>query len=172
MIAAAFHKPKDNRVEHDLLCREVQVLYSAEKLIFSGLTRMIRKAYNPELKTTFQEHLEETGLHIERLERIAQILNINPEGDYDSSVNSLIVDNGNVAHKAPIPENLDASLMEEAQKIEQYEISGYGTAGYYALELGLIEVAVLLHETLKEERAIEIKLSNLAKKTSCGIDRG
>lgn len=148
---------------HDLLCHEVQVLYSAEKQIFAGLTRMIKKTYNLELKAAFQQHLEETGTHIERLERCAQILNIDPDGDGNPAVKGLIAEGEKVMHKDTIPETLDAALIAGAQKIEHYEISGYGTAAYFALELGLTEVAMLLHETLEEEKATDLKLNNLAK---------
>jgi ferritin-like metal-binding protein YciE len=148
---------------YDLLCHEIQALYSAEKLIFAGMTRMIKKTYNLELKAAFQQHLEETSLHIERLERCAQILDIDSDGDGNPAVKGLIAEGEKVMHKDVIPETLDAALLAGAQKIEHYEISGYGTAAYYALELGLIDVAILLNETLEEEKATDLKLNNLAK---------
>ena len=147
----------------DLLCHEVQVLYSGEKLIVGGLERMIQKASNAELKAAFHQHLEETQTHIKRLEQAATLLKIDPDGDGNPSVKGLIAEGEKVMHKDASPETLDASLIAGAQKIEHYEISGYGSAAYYAEELGLGEVATLLRQTLGEEQATDTKLNDLAK---------
>ncbi len=147
----------------DLLCHEVQVLYSAEKLLIAGIERMVMKANNMELKAAFLQHLEETRIHIERLEQAAQLLNIDADGDGNPAMKGLIAEGEKVMHKDTNPETLDATLIAGAQKIEHYEISGYGSAAYYAEELELFDVANLLRETLNEEQATDEKLNELAK---------
>ncbi|GGK82328.1 ferritin-like domain-containing protein [Rufibacter glacialis] len=147
----------------DLLSHEVQVLYSAERLIMVGLPRMIEKAHSQQLKSAFTTHLEETKVQAERLERIAAQLGVSPEGDGNPSMKGLIAEGEKTMHKDATPEVMDASLICGAQKIEHYEISGYGTAAYLAEELGLTEVAQLLRMSLEEEQKTDTLLNNLAK---------
>jgi ferritin-like metal-binding protein YciE len=147
----------------DLLCHEVQVMYSCEKLSVAGLKRMLEKASNPELKSAFQQHLEETKIQIERLEEAAALLDIDPDGDGNPSIKGLIAEGEKVMHKDTNAETLDATLIAGAQKIEHYEISGYGTAVHYAKELGLKEVAELLISNLEEEKNSDLKLNVLAQ---------
>jgi len=149
----------------DLLCQEVQDLYTAEKLQISGLTRMIEKTENAELKEAFSQHLDETYVHKERLEKAAKLLNIEPEGDGNPAIKGLIAEGEKVMHKESTHEALDATLIAGAQKIEHYEISGYGSAKCYAEELGLSEIASLMNETLIEEQATDTRLNDLAKRT-------
>ncbi|ALJ00969.1 YciE/YciF ferroxidase family protein [Rufibacter tibetensis] len=148
---------------HDLLSHEVQTLYSAERIILMGLPRMIEKAQSPQLKAAFTTHLDETTVQVERLEKIAAQLSISPEGDGNPSMKGLIAEGEKVMHKDATSEVMDASLICGAQKIEHYEISGYGTAAYLAEELGLTEVAQLLRMTLEEEQKTDTLLNNLAK---------
>ena len=148
---------------NDLLSHEVQVLYSGEQLLIAGLERMIKKSTNLELKALFQQHLDETKTHIERLKQAAKLLNIDPDGDGNPSMKGLIAEGEKVMHKDTDPETLDATLIAGAQKIEHYEISGYGTAAHYAERLGLTQVATLLRQTLDEEQATDTKLNELAK---------
>ena len=148
----------------DLLCNEVQALYSAEKLQITGLTRMIEKTENAELKAAFSQHLEETHIHKERLEKAAKLLNIEMEMDGNPAIKGLIAEGEKIMHKESTPEALDATLIAGAQKIEHYEISGYGSAKCYAEELGLTEVAHLMNETLIEEQATDTRLNDLAKR--------
>jgi ferritin-like metal-binding protein YciE len=147
----------------DLLCHEVQVMYSCEKLSVPALKRMTEKADNRELKSTFQQHLEETKIQMERLEEAAKLLDIDPEGDGNPSIKGLIAEGEKVMHKDTNPETLDATLIAGAQKIEHYEISGYGTAVHYAKELGLNDVADLLIKNLEEEKNSDFKLNVLAQ---------
>jgi ferritin-like metal-binding protein YciE len=147
----------------DLLCHEVQALYSAEELLVSGIKRMFAQANNLELKAAFQQHLEETKIHIERLLEVSRILNIDPEGDSNPAMKGLIAEGEKAMDKESNAETMDAALIVAAQKIEHYEIAGYGSATYYAEELGLYDVANLLQKTLAEEKATDKKLNMLAK---------
>ena len=147
---------------NDLLGHEIQVLYSGERLLVAGIKRMIEKANNLELKVAFQLHLEETETHISRLEQAAKMMNIDPEGDGNPSMKGLLAESEKAMHKDSTPETMDATLIAAAQKIEHYEIAGYGTAAVYAEELGYYSMAKMLKETLDEEIATDTRLNNLA----------
>ncbi|WP_034256522.1 ferritin-like domain-containing protein [Adhaeribacter aquaticus] len=148
---------------NDVLLNEIQSLYSAETLIIAGLPRMIEKAHNEELKAAFTQHLAETERQRERLEQIAKQFNIDPDDVGNPSLKGLIAEGEKLMHKDAAPEVMDAVLLAAAQKIEHYEISGYGTAAYLAEELGLNNVAQLLRQTLEEEQKTDTILNNLAK---------
>ena len=154
---------KELRNLTDLLGHEIQVLYNAENLLLVALKRMSKKSSNLELKAVFEQHLEETETHIERLEHAAELLDIAPDEDGNPAMKGLIAEGEKLMHKDANPETLDAALIAGAQKIEHYEISGYGSAAYYAEELGFNEVAALLKQTLEEEKATDTRLNNLAK---------
>lgn len=147
----------------DLLFHEIQVLWSAEKLLIAGIPRMIEKATDESLKAAFTQHLKETEIHKERLEEAAKHLGIDPDGDGNPAMKGLIAEGEKAMHKDATPETMDATLIAGAQKIEHYEISGYGTAAHLAESRGLTEVARLLKLTLQEEQATDTKLNNLAK---------
>ena len=148
---------------NDLLTHEIEVLYSAEHLLIDGLERMQQKANDPQLKAAFQQHLEQTRTHIERLKQASKLLGIDPDGDGNPSMKGLIAEGEKAIHEDANDEVKDASLICGAQKIEHYEISGYGTAAYYAESLGQSQVASLLRQTLQEEQETDTKLNNLAK---------
>jgi ferritin-like metal-binding protein YciE len=147
----------------DLLDHEVQAMYSAEKLITKGLPRMIAEARNHELKQAFELHLRETESQIERLEQVADMLDINAEGDKNLGMAGIIAEGEQVMHKDATPEAMDAALICGAQKVEHYEIAGYGTAVYLAQELGFDQVATVLEGILMEEKKTNEILNQLAK---------
>lgn len=147
----------------DLLNHEIQVLYDAEKLLIAAMPRMAEKALDQELKAAILQHLEQTRQHKERLEQVGRLLDMNPEGGKNPSMKGLIAEGEKVMHKDASPEAMDAALIAAAQKIEHYEIAGYGTAAHIANGLGLDEVYRILNMTLKEEQTTDTKLNNLAK---------
>ena len=147
----------------DLLNHEIQVLYDAEKLLIAAIPRMAEKAHDPVLKAAFLKHLEETKEHKNRLEQVARLMDINPNGDGNTGMKGLIAEGEKVMHKNASKEAMDAALICGAQKIEHYEIAGYGTAAHLALGLALDQVYNLLNMTLQEEQATDTKLNNLAK---------
>jgi ferritin-like metal-binding protein YciE len=148
---------------NDLLKHEVQVLYEAEKLQLLALKRMTTKANNAELKDIFQQHLEETKNQKVRLERVAELLKIDPTADVNPSIVGLVAEGELVLHKDATTEALDATLIAGVQKVEHYEIASYGTAATLAEQLGLNEIYELLTVSLSEEKETDIKLSKLAK---------
>ena len=147
----------------DLLNHEVQAMYSAEKLITAGLPRMIANAHSPELKQAFQTHLDETERQIQRLEQVADLLEIDASGDKNLGMAGIIAEGEQVMHKDATPEALDAALICGAQKVEHYEIAGYGTAVYLAQELGFDQAATILDSILEEEKKTNDILNALAK---------
>jgi Uncharacterized protein conserved in bacteria len=149
----------------DLLIHEVQVLYNTEKYQLLALPRMLKNATNDELKGALQQHLDETKIHKERLEKVGQLLNIDPDDEGSPSIKGLVFEGEKVLHKDAKPEVRDAAILAGVQKVEHYEISGYGTAAYLSEMLGLHEINELLGETLDEEKATDEKLNGIAKNT-------
>lgn len=146
----------------DLLHHEIQVLYSAENQLIKAMPRMAEKAHDQQLKNALEMHLEQTKQQKERLKQAADFLGIDPDGDKCEAMAGLIAEGEVVMHKDATKEALDAAIICGAQKIEHYEIAGYGTAAHLAEGLGLNEVHQLLSQTLNEEKNTDEKLNRLA----------
>lgn len=146
-----------------LLVHDIQDLYSAEKQLVEALPKMAEKASDPELAAAFQHHLGQTEHHVVRLERIAEILGVEADEVTCKAMKGLIKEAEEVMKEAESPETLDAGMIGAAQKVEHYEMAGYGTARAYARKLGLTEVARILQETLDEESAANEKLTMIAE---------
>lgn len=146
-----------------LLAHEMKDLYSAEKQILKALPKMARAASHPELVQAFEHHLEETKKHVQRLEQAFSSLDYGPGGEHCEAMEGLI-EEGESAIGAEAPAQVkDVALIIAAQKVEHYEIAGYGSARSLAQLLGSEQVAALLQETLDEEAAANELLSKLAK---------
>jgi ferritin-like metal-binding protein YciE len=148
---------------NELLVEELKDLYSAETQITKALPKMAKAASHKELKAAFQEHLEETKAQIERLERVMELLEATPKGKKCKAMGGLIEEGEEKLELKAEPAIKDAALIGAAQKIEHYEIAGYGTARTFAEILGQNEVAELLQATLDEESATDEKLTELAE---------
>ena len=146
-----------------LLVHEVQDLYDAEKQLIEALPRMAEKASHPQLKAAFTGHLRETEQQARRLEQIARMLNVDPDEVSCKAMKGLIKEGEEVIKEGKDPAVTDAGLIGAAQKVEHYEMAGYGTARAHAQNLGLIEIARLLQQTLDEESAANEKLTRLAE---------
>lgn len=147
---------------NDLFEHQLQDLYSAEMQIMDALPKMRDKASDNQLKSAFDEHLEETRQQKERIEEACEKLNIDPKGEKCKAIAGIIAEAEDFIKEASDPDVMDAGLIANAQRVEHYEIAGYGTACHYADELGHPEVASLLKETLNEEKSTDDKLNNLA----------
>ncbi len=147
----------------DLFQHELKDLYSAEKQLLEALPKMAEKAQDPKLKEAFQSHLEETKVQKERLEKVCELLGISPGRMKCKAMEGLIEEGEDMIDENATPETKDAGLIASAQRIEHYEISGYGTAAHFAESLGHTEAFQLLSETLKEEQNADTKLNKLAK---------
>lgn len=162
----------------DLLKHEIEDLQSVEDQILEALPKMIDKANNPDLKKALQEHLQVTEQHKSRLEKIMQNVQSGNEGSNGKKKGILgifgngkqvckgmkgIIEEGEKIMSSDIsPEALDAAIIASAQKVEHYEICGYGTARSFAMELGMEQVAKQLEQTLNEEYEADDLLTNLA----------
>lgn len=147
----------------DLLLYELRDLHSAESQLIEALPKMADAAHNPELKKAFHEHMEETRAQRERLDEIGRILDFDIKGEKCEAMAGLIKEGSEVIKSKSTPEVKDAGLVGAAQRVEHYEIAGYGTANNFAKQLGLTEVSELLSRTEDEEKHADELLNRLAK---------
>lgn len=148
----------------DLFENQLKDLYSAESQLIDALPGMIKKANNNRLKEAFESHFEETKEQKERLEGICRVLKISPEGERCRAMEGLIKEAKSLMESTTTDEVMDAALIAEAQRVEHYEIAGYGTAVRYAKELGHSKVAETLQISLDEEYDADNTLDKLAEK--------
>ncbi len=148
----------------ELLLDELKDLYSAEKQITKALPKMAKAAVSPDLKKAFETHLEETQGHIERLDQIFETLGKSPKGKVCHGMQGLLEEGSEVLKEADKGGVRDAALISAAQRVEHYEMAGYGSVREFASLLGQKEIASLLDETLEEEKAADEKLTGIAKK--------
>jgi ferritin-like metal-binding protein YciE len=147
----------------DLYIHELKDLYSAEKQLVKALPKMAKAATNKELAAGFQEHLEQTKEHAQRLEQILSTHKETVRGPKCKGMEGLIAEGAEMIEEEADAEVKDAGLIAAAQRVEHYEMAGYGTARTYANILGDKEGANMLQTTLEEERATDQKLTKLAK---------
>jgi ferritin-like metal-binding protein YciE len=148
----------------DLYVDELKDLYNAEGQLLKALPRMAKKATASELQAAFTEHLEVTRRQIERLEQIFEGLNVSPKGKKCKAMEGLVEEAKEVIDGDDgQPAVMDAALIACAQRIEHYEIAGYGCVRTFARLLGYTDAERLLQETLNEEGEADKKLSELAE---------
>lgn len=147
----------------ELYINELKDLYSAENQLVKALPKMAKASDSDELRTAFEEHLEQTREHVARLEKIFEALDETPKGKKCKGMEGLIEEGGELIEEDPGPEELDAGLISAAQRVEHYEIAGYGCVRTYANLLGESEAVSLLEQTLAEEKETDEKLTELAE---------
>lgn len=148
----------------DLYVEELRDLYSAENQILEALPKMAEKASNPELKTAFQEHLTVTQDQVKRLETIFDELGVKPSGHHCKGMEGLLKEGQEMMSMRAQPDTMDAALISSAQRVEHYEMAGYGSVRTYARQLGLENQAETLQRTLDEEGQTDHRLSALAER--------
>jgi ferritin-like metal-binding protein YciE len=146
----------------DLLIDELRDIYHAEKQLTRALPKLARAASNEQLKEAFTQHLEETRGQIERLEQVFELLDTRTRGKPCHAMEGLIEEAKEIMEMGLEPELLDVALIAAAQKVEHYEIAGYGTLVALAQASGFSEAAQLLQETLDEEKKTDQLLNKLA----------
>jgi ferritin-like metal-binding protein YciE len=147
----------------ELYIDELKDLYSAENQLVKALPKMAKAASSDELRQGFEKHLEQTKGHVERLERIFQALGESPKGKTCKGMQGLIEEGSEVTEEDYDSSVLDAALIGAAQRVEHYEIAGYGTVRSMAETLGEDNHVSLLEETLEEEKETDQKLTELAE---------
>lgn len=147
----------------DLFVDQIKDLYDAENRLTDALPKMADAANSSQLKQAFSDHLRETQGHVSRLEQVFRAINIEPERDTCDAMKGLIAEGETMIKAKGDPTIKDAALIAAAQRVEHYEISGYGTARTFAQRLGLTQAANLLQQTLQEEKAADEKLNTIAE---------
>jgi ferritin-like metal-binding protein YciE len=147
----------------DLLVMELGDLYDAEQRLCEALPKMAEAAHSQSLKAAFEEHSRQTQRHVSRLEQIFVDMGRPANSETCAAMKGLISEGKEIINATGSPEVRDAALIGAAQRVEHYEIAGYGTARTFALQLGLADVARLLQSTLEEERTTNEHLTELAE---------
>jgi ferritin-like metal-binding protein YciE len=147
----------------DLFEHQLKDLYSAESQLIEALPKVAKKASDSKLKAAFENHLEETKTHKTRLEEICDSLEIAPKGETCKAMKGLIKEAESFMEEAENKNIMNVGLIAAAQRVEHYEISGYGTAVRYAKELGYNDAASILQKTLDEEYNADNLLDELAE---------
>jgi ferritin-like metal-binding protein YciE len=148
-----------------LFVEELRDLYSAENQILKALPKMAKTASSPQLQAAFNEHLKQTEGHVNRLETIFKRLDKSPKGKTCKAMEGLVEEGSEMMSEKGEPAVIDAGLIAAAQRVEHYEIAGYGTVRTYARLLGDTEAERLLQQTLDEEGETDKKLTALAEGT-------
>lgn len=149
----------------DLFLIQIKDLYDAEQRLIAALPKMAEAAHSPELKRAFEMHLEETRDQARRLEQIFNLLGESPERQTCEAMKGLVEEGADIIKAKGEDEIRDAALIAAAQRIEHYEISGYGSARTFAQRLGLSDAVRLLQETLDEEGNTDKILTHIAEES-------
>ena len=146
-----------------LYIEELRDLYSAENQLLKALPKMAKGASSDELKLAFENHLDQTKVHVERLEEIFERLDETPKGKTCQAMKGLVEEGSEILEEDGEESVLDAGIIAAAQKVEHYEVASYGTVRTFAQLLGEDEAAELLQETLDEEGEADKLLTQLAQ---------
>jgi ferritin-like metal-binding protein YciE len=152
---------KENRLKH-LYIEELKDLFSAENQLLKALPKMAKASTSEDLRAGFEGHLEQTKEHVARLEKIFKDLGETAGGKKCKGMAGLIEEGAEMIAEDPAPEELDAGLISAAQRVEHYEMAGYGCVSAYAKLLGEDRALSLLKRTLEEEKETDKKLSQLS----------
>lgn len=149
----------------ELFVEELQDLYSAENMIIKALPKMIEKSSSPDLKKALEEHLQQTRGQIRRLDQIFdQLPKVDREDRKCKGMEGLLKEGEDILKEKAEPEVRDAAIISAAQRVEHYEMAGYGTVRTYARLLGHAEWAQLLQQTLDEEKEADRTLNALSER--------
>lgn len=154
-----------------LLLEELKDLHSAETQITKTLPKLIKTASSQDLKKAFEKHLKETEGQIERLDQIFEILGKKSTQKTCVGMKGILTEGSEMLQETESGDVRDAALISAAQRVEHYEMAAYGTVRAYAEQIDQSEVADLLEETLKEEKAADEKLTEISKKISSAAKR-
>ncbi|HEX3821795.1 MAG TPA: ferritin-like domain-containing protein [Candidatus Sulfotelmatobacter sp.] len=156
----------------ELYIDELKDLYNAENQLLKALPKMAKASSSDELRQGFEEHLEQTRGHVERLEQIFESLDESPKGKKCMGMEGLVKEGSEVMDEDFEDAVMDAALIGAAQRVEHYEIAAYGTVSEFAKLLGQSEHVSLLQETLQEEKDTDEKLTEMAKEINPQANEG
>lgn len=147
-----------------LFVEELKDLYSAETQITKALPKLVKAATSSDLRSAFEHHLKETEGHVERLEQIFEILGESPKGKTCDGMKGVLEEGSEAVKETEEGDVRDVGMISAAQRVEHYEMAGYGAVRSYAERLGQTKIAQLLQATLDEEKAADKKLTEIAEK--------
>lgn len=147
----------------DVYVDELRDLYNAEQQLIKALPKMAKAATSKDLRQGFEEHLEQTKGHAHRLEQIFQALGESIKGKKCKGMEGIVTEGAEVISEDYEGAAMDAAIISAAQRVEHYEIAGYGSVHAYATILGEAEAANLLERTLNEEKETDQKLTDLSE---------
>jgi ferritin-like metal-binding protein YciE len=157
---------------HDLYVDQLRDLYDAENQLVKALPKMAEASASDELREGFEEHLEQTRGHVQRLEQIFERLGEKPKGKKCKGMEGLVKEGSETLDEDMQEDTKDAGIIAAAQRVEHYEIAAYGTVRTYADLLGLDDDARLLEQTLEEEKETDQKLTQLAENINVQAEEG
>ena len=146
----------------NLFLHELKDLLSAEKQLVKALPKMAEGASSEKLTSAFEEHLEQTKVHVSRLEQIFELLDKSPRAEHCKAMEGLVKESADLLEEEGTEVVMDAALIGAAQRVEHYEIAAYGTTRSLAELLGYDKAVKLLEETLEEEKEADAKLTEIA----------
>jgi ferritin-like metal-binding protein YciE len=147
-----------------LFVEELKDLYSAETQITKALPKLVKAATSSDLRSAFEHHLKETEGHVQRLEQIFEILGESPKGKTCDGMKGVLEEGSEAVKETEEGDVRDVGMISAAQRVEHYEMAGYGAVRSYAERLGQTKIAQLLQATLDEEKAADKKLTEIAEK--------
>ena len=147
----------------ELLEHELNDIHSAETQLVDALPKMASGAQSDDLRAALEKHLEQTRVHLQRIEEICADLKVSPGGETCKGMEGLIQEGQEVLQSGMEAEPKQAALIGAAQRVEHYEIAAYGTARAHARQLGYVKAYELLTKTLDEEKDTDQKLTQLAE---------
>src|ERR1700736_4001428 len=156
----------------ELYVNELKDLYSAETQLVKALPKMAKASSNAELRQGFEEHLRQTSEHVSRLEQLFEMLGEKPTGKKCLGMEGLVKEGAETISEDYEDALMDAAIIGAAQRVEHYEIAGYGTVRAFAELLGESEHVSLLEQTLEEEKETDEKLTQLAKQINSQAGEG
>ncbi|HTX33401.1 MAG TPA: ferritin-like domain-containing protein [Bryobacteraceae bacterium] len=148
---------------HALYLKELRDLYNAENQIVKALPKMIEAANSAELRAALSNHLEQTKGHVARLERVFQLHNESPKGETCKGMEGIIDEDKSLLSHDENRGVRDAGIIAGAQKVEHYEMAGYGSVRSWAQQMGHTQAVELLQQTLDEEKQADAKLTQIAQ---------
>jgi ferritin-like metal-binding protein YciE len=155
--------PRKAKTLDELFHDTVKDIYFAEKKILSTLPKMAKAAQSDELKKAFEDHRSQTEGHVQRLEKVFELIDQKPQGKSCAAILGITEEGAEIMEDYEGSPALDAGLLAAAQAVEHYEISRYGTLRTWAEELGLDEAVDLLQATLDEEKETDETLTEIAE---------
>jgi ferritin-like metal-binding protein YciE len=156
----------------DLYVDELRDLYNSEQQLIKAIPKMAKAATSDDLRKGFEEHLEQTKGHASRLEQILQGLGEAIKGKKCKGMEGIIAEGGEVMSEDYEGAVMDAAVITAAQRVEHYEIAAYGSVHAFATLMGETEAAVLLEQTLEEEKETDEKLSELSDQINSQAFKG